>query len=60
MSKTKVIFNPFTGNFEHVIEPESTGNIIGSILLNTDETTGQVEILFDEDSILYIDDEFNA
>jgi hypothetical protein len=60
MAKTRMIFNPFTGNFEQVIEPASTGAIIGSILVATDEITGQTEILLDEDSVLYVDDEFGA
>lgn len=60
MAKTRLVFNPFTGNFEHVIEPDSKGAIIGSILVGVDETTGQTEILFDEDSVLYVDDEFGT
>ena len=60
MAKTRLVFNPFTGNFEHVIEPDSKGSIIGSILIHKDEVTGQLEIIFDENSILYVDDEFNA
>lgn len=60
MAKTRLVFNPFTGNFEHVVEPDSKGAIIGSILVGVDETTGQTEIVFDENSILYADDEFNS
>lgn len=60
MSKPKLVFNPFTGNFEHVIEPASKGSIIGSILLVKNEETGQIEVIFDENSILYVDDEFIA
>jgi len=53
------IFNPFNGNFEQAIKPVSTQQVLDSVLLTTDQDTGEVGIIFDEDSILYADDEYN-
>lgn len=60
MAKKKLVFNPFIGNFEYIIEPDSKGEIIKGILVEQNESTGQVAIIFDENSILYEDDEFKA
>lgn len=60
----KFRFNPFTAQFEYVIPSLTRGQVVTSILVThvVDPTTGEmtVGIIFDEDSILYADDEFNA
>ena len=63
MNNLKLIFNPITGNFDYVIVPHTKQEILRSILLYKDEavseTYPQLGLLFDEDSILYSDDNFN-
>ena len=58
--KYRYTLNPFSGNFEQVAVPPSTQETISSILVSKDEETGQVRILFDEDSILHVDDDYIA
>lgn len=58
-TKVKYVLNPFTGQFD-AITPVNISDIIHSILLDKNEqpATGRpyIEILFDEDSILFNDD----
>lgn len=58
----KLIFNPFTGNFEYITVAPSKGELVKSLLLEKfeDGINSSLTLLFDEDSILYEDDEFNA
>jgi hypothetical protein len=53
-------FNPLTGKLDLVRAPLTKGEIIQSILLDKDENAAPenayIEILFDEDSILFNDD----
>lgn len=58
MNTFKYIFNPFSGNFEQVIIPLTRQEVVSSILLATDPDTQQLDIMFDEDSILYVDDDY--
>lgn len=54
----RYIFNPFTGNLEQVIVPLTKQEIVSSILIVKDEETGELDIMFDEDTILYADDDY--
>jgi hypothetical protein len=64
----KLKFNPFTANFEYVSETISNekvltrGEVITSILIDRTEDPSReyanLDIAFDEDSILYSDDDF--
>lgn len=54
----KYIFNPFSGNFEQVIQPVTKQQVISSILISEDPDSGNLEVLFDENSILYTDDDY--
>jgi hypothetical protein len=57
----KYVFNPFTGNFDQVIEPLTRQEVIKSIAIEIDDSViplGTADILFDEDSILYQDDDY--
>lgn len=66
----KLKFNPFTANFEYVAETISTekvltrGQVITSILIDRTEDPSReyanLDIAFDEDSILYADDDFES
>lgn len=62
MNNLKVIFNPLTGYIEYIPIPPSKQEVIGSILLFKDEEVSEtyptMRILFDENSILYSDDNF--
>jgi acid phosphatase class B len=61
MSKLKLVFNPFTGELDYVSKTLTRQQVISSILLDKDEQSlpgqAQIQILFDEDTILYNDDE---
>jgi hypothetical protein len=66
----KLKFNPFTANFEYVSETISSekvltrGQVITSILIDRTEDPSReyanLDIAFDEDSILYSDDDFES
>lgn len=63
----KLKFNPFTANFEYVAETEKVltrGEVITSILIDRTEDPSReyanLDIAFDEDSILYADDDFES
>ena len=51
-------YNPSTGKLD-LVESLTVGEVIGSILIESNETLTfpKAEILYDEDSILYNDDE---
>jgi hypothetical protein len=57
--KDKIVFNPFTGNFDFVGKGLSKSDIIKSILVESNQSIPLpvAAILFDEDSILYNDDD---
>jgi hypothetical protein len=63
MDKLKLVFNPLTGNFDYVSKQLTKKEILGSVLLfryeDVSETHPSIGILFDENSILYSDDNFN-
>lgn len=62
MDNLKLVFNPITGYLEYVIVPPTKQEVIGSILLNRDESVSttypHMSMLFDDNSILYSDDNF--
>ena len=65
MSGNKIVFNPFTGKFDYVgsttvVSTLTIQSVLSSILLDKDEQalpgTAQIQILFDEDTLLFSDD----
>lgn len=62
MRGLKLIFNPITGEFNYIVEQPTKQEIIGSILLSRNEEFSSVHpemgLVFDENSILYSDDNF--
>jgi hypothetical protein len=62
MNNLRLIFNPITGDLEYVTVSPTKQEVIGSILLNRDEvvsaTYPHMSLLFDDNSILYSDDNF--
>lgn len=61
----KLVFNPISGNFEYVGISLTRSEVIGSILVesipnNFSVSNTTLEILFDEMSVLFSDDDYNA
>lgn len=52
------IFNPFNGNFEQVIKPITKQQVVDSLIVATDDESGEVSVMVDEDSVLFVDDDF--
>lgn len=61
MSKpeTKVVFNPFTGRFDYVSSAISKKEIAQMFLIDSKQDTDfpVASLLFDDDSVLYNDDD---
>jgi hypothetical protein len=57
--KQKLVFNPFTSNFDYVEESLSKAEIAKLFLLDSNQAIPYpvASFIFDEDSVLYNDDE---